>query len=86
MSQMTMLFDARAITIKPCGVRNVAENYLKEFSEEYKVTAIVHPGMENLIPSGIECIYFNQWLSRFNPISDFLISYYVFNFSPNGDG
>lgn len=82
MSKQTMLFDARAITIKPCGVKNVAENYLKEFSGGYTITAIVHPGMENLIPPGIRCIYFKQWLSRFNPISDFLISYYVIKFKP----
>jgi glycosyltransferase involved in cell wall biosynthesis len=82
MSKQTMLFDARAITIKPCGVRNVAENYLNEFSRDYKIAAIVHPGMENLIPPGIRCIYFKEWLSRFNPISDFLISYYVLKLRP----
>lgn len=65
-----MMFDARGITPKPCGVRNVAENYLVEFATRFDVVALVNPGMEHLVPSGVSIEVAPKACSRFGPLSD----------------
>ncbi len=78
-----ILFDGRGITAKPCGVRNVAENYLMQFSKRYKITVIVNAGMEHVVPEGVNIVVANKFKSRFNPIADFWISWLVLTYKPD---
>ena len=82
MNKPVMLFDARAITIKPCGVRNVAENYLAELKEKYDLIAIVNADAAVLIPVSIRKVVCCRHLSRFNPLSDLFVSLLVLRYRP----
>lgn len=77
-----MLFDARAITCKPCGVRNVAQHYLAEFQTNYDIVAIVNADTATLIPESIKKTVCSRYLSRFNPLSDLWISFLVLRYRP----
>ena len=78
-----MLFDARAITCKPCGVRNVAEHYLTELQDKYDIVAIVNSDAAELIPDSIRKAVCSRYLSRFNPLSDLWVSLLVFRYRPS---
>jgi glycosyltransferase involved in cell wall biosynthesis len=82
MNKPVMLFDARAITCKPCGVRNVAENYLVEFKEKYDIVAIVNVDAAALISLSIRKEVCSRYLSRFNPLSDLWVSLLVLRYRP----
>lgn len=82
MNKPTLLYDARAITPKPCGVRNVAENYLHEFQNKYNVIAIVNADVDYLIPPSVKKVISSRHLTRFNPLSDFWISLLVIKYRP----
>lgn len=71
----TMLFDARSITPKPCGVRNVTENYLHGLHNHFDVIAIVNKGSEFFVSGAIKTVALPGFFSRFNPLSDLLISF-----------
>lgn len=82
MNKPVMLYDARAITSKPCGVRNVAEHYLLEFQSNFDVVAIVNSDVLDLLPGSIKKVVSNRYLSRFNPISDLWITFLVLRYRP----
>jgi glycosyltransferase involved in cell wall biosynthesis len=82
MNKPVMLFDARAITYKPCGVRNVAENYLLELHDKYEIIAIINVDAASLIPVPIRKVVCSRHLSRFNPLSDLWISLLVLRYRP----
>jgi glycosyltransferase involved in cell wall biosynthesis len=82
MSKPVMLFDARAITCKPCGVRNVAEHYLAELQDKYDIVAIVNADAAALIPDSIRKAVCSRYLSRFNPLSDLWVSLLVLRYRP----
>jgi len=77
-----MLFDARAITCKPCGVRNVAENYLAELQDKYEIITIINADAASLIPTSIRKVVCSRHLSRFNPLSDLWVSLLVLRYRP----
>lgn len=83
MNKRPMLFDARSITIKPCGVRNVAENYLAEFVDQFDVTVIANENAVDLLPSGVQkIITAGRFTSRFGPWSDLWVSLQVLKCKP----
>jgi glycosyltransferase involved in cell wall biosynthesis len=82
MNKPVMLFDARAITRKPCGVRNVAENYLAELGEKYDIVAIVNADVAKWITPSAKKVVCNRYLSRFNPLSDLWVSLMVLRYRP----
>ncbi len=76
-----LLFDARAITPKPCGVRNVVENYLAEFSNEQKIYALINHNSPVIDNKNITYIRLHKSFSRFNIFFDApLISYFVIRY------
>ena len=82
MIKPVMLYDARAITCKPCGVRNVAEHYLAEFQSNYDIIAIINPDASGLIPKSVKKVVSSRFLTRFNPISDIWVSLLVLRYRP----
>lgn len=77
-----MLFDVRAITCKPCGVRNVAEHYLAQLQDKYDIVAIVNADAVALIPDSVKKVVCSRYLSRFNPLSDLWVSLLVLRYRP----
>ena len=78
-----MLFDARAITLKPCGVRNVAENYLDNLKNYFEIYAIVNSNSSHLINSNVKKIEAPRFCSRFGFLGDFWISYLITKLKPD---
>lgn len=71
-----ILFDARGITPKPCGVRNVAENYLNILSKNFKVYALANEAMvSSLNKYDIDIFITPKFCSRFNLLSDIWVTY-----------
>ncbi|MHB1014750.1 MAG: glycosyltransferase [Desulfurivibrionaceae bacterium] len=83
MTKVKIIFDARGITPKPCGVRNVAENYLHELSGYYDIIALVNPETAGLIDEKIPRAVAPRFCSRFGLLSDFWVSYLVFKHRPS---
>ena len=79
----TILFDARSITPKPCGVRHVTENYLKEFQSNYCVISIINKRSKNIIDPRIRTIVLPNIFSRFNFLTDFVISLLCLRYKPD---
>jgi glycosyltransferase involved in cell wall biosynthesis len=83
MALKKLLYDARGITPKPCGVRNVAENYLRELAPHYDVVALVNPETAHLVDPAIRMEPAPRYCSRFGLLSDFWVSRQVLKHKPD---
>lgn len=78
-----MMFDARSITVKPCGVRNVAENYLAELCRYYDCMVLVNEDMADQLNVDARATLIPSKISRFSILSDIWITYLIVRYRPS---
>jgi glycosyltransferase involved in cell wall biosynthesis len=78
-----MMFDARSITIKPCGVRNVAENYLSELCKYYDTIVLVNEDMVRTLDPELNVTIVPTRRSRFGFFPHIWVTYLVIKYKPD---
>lgn len=77
-----LMFDARSITTKPCGVRRVAEHYLREVYKHYDIIIVANRNMSDAFQQYTDATICFTNHSRFSFLSDFWITYLVIKHKP----